>query len=191
MGGVKHEKKRGLKNLNPWVKKLNHGLKIQKIKPRLFGGLKFLQWFSDKTMGRKRAAEQHPVVEIREKRTRSGKTTWAHQIAMLEWLEDANGRNLDLIRGKATSSLHGTLAGAKLTKEDAYKAITDYVNQKCGTNWTYKSGKSRYKNYFKLYKETVRKYDSKTGAKYFLSAEDIGKGLTTIALKLNVRNEIF
>ena len=30
MGGVKHEKKRGLKNLNPWVKKLNHGLKTQK-----------------------------------------------------------------------------------------------------------------------------------------------------------------
>ena len=30
LGGVKHEKKRGLKNLNPWVKKLNHGLKTQK-----------------------------------------------------------------------------------------------------------------------------------------------------------------
>jgi hypothetical protein len=114
---------------------------------------------------------------------RSAKTTWAQQGAMLDWLSIDS--NFKLITGGAQKDMKGVIAGARLKKKDAFAAIADYVNQKCGTRWTVKEGESRFKSYLKMYKKTREAFSDTNGAKYCISLEDIKKGIPTIDAKLN------
>ena len=75
-------------------------------------------------------------------------------------------------------------AGAKLTKKYAYESLADYVNQKCGTSWTYENAEARLKAYLKLYKEISRVYRNPGEEKYCLGQSDFSKGITTLDQKL-------
>jgi len=120
----------------------------------------------------------------KEKHGRGQKTTHYQYIAILEWLEMEPGNNFKLITGDAQSSLTMVIAGTKLTKKYGYESLADYVNQKCGTSWTYENAEARYKAYLKLYKEVSRAYRNPGEEKYCLGQSDYSKGITTIDQKL-------
>ena len=120
----------------------------------------------------------------KEKHGRGQKTTHYQYIAILEWLEMEPGNNFKLITGDAQSGLTMVTAGAKLTKKYGYESLADYVNQKCGTSWTYENAEARYKAYLKLYKEVNRAFRNPGEEKYCLGQSDYSKGITTIDQKL-------
>jgi hypothetical protein len=74
---------------------------------------------------------------------RTQKTTWQQKTAMLEWME-WSPRNFQLITGSVVPG--AVVAGSKLKKRDAYKELADYVNQHCGTKWSWTQAETRYKS---------------------------------------------
>ena len=121
----------------------------------------------------------------KEKHGRGQKTTHYQYIAIVEWLEMEPGNNFKLITGDAQSGLTMVIAGTKLTKKYGYESLADYVNQKCGTSWTYENAEARYKAYLKMYKEISRAYRNPGEEKYCLGQSDYSKGITTIDQKLD------
>ena len=106
---------------------------------------------------------------------RGTQTTWSQRAAMIEWLQNRN--NFNLVSGKATSTMSSVVAGVSTKKTDGYKDLADFVNTRCATTWTEKTGKSRYEATVKKYRDTVRD-SGKTG--FGLTDDHHAKGIHTV-----------
>jgi hypothetical protein len=62
--------------------------------------------------------------------------------------------------------MKGVVAGSKLKKKDAYASLADWVNTKCAQRWTPDIAESRYRSYFKIFKDTKDRFEDVSGAKY-------------------------
>jgi hypothetical protein len=106
-------------------------------------------------------------------------TTWQQRHCILEWLEVRE--NFQLITGGTPPG--PVVAGKKLKKTDAYKALAEYVNLKLGyagppNFWDGTKSKSKYESLLTKYKTTRAKYVDRSGAKFALSEEDLFAGKT-------------
>ena len=72
---------------------------------------------------------------------------------MIDWLSIP--KNFKWINGSLAQE-SAVVAGNKLTKTTAYKAMADHVNLVCGTDWIGSTGKSRFESYLKTYKKAVK-----------------------------------
>jgi hypothetical protein len=104
---------------------------------------------------------------------RGEKTSWAQIQAMVEWLEVPD--NFKLINGIIQGEV---VAGKKTKKSCAYKDIADYVNGKCGSNWTQKEGEARYSSYLAKYKTVKAQLLDNSGAKFCVTDEELAMGIT-------------
>jgi hypothetical protein len=116
---------------------------------------------------------------------RGENTTFGQYSAILEWLEMGNGENFRLITGQATKGMNIVIAGTKTKKRDGFVNMSQFVNEKCKSNWSADNAESRFKSWFKKYTTTKRKFEDNSGAKYCLSDKDIQKGINSIDVKLN------
>lgn len=98
---------------------------------------------------------------------------------MIRWLE--HEPNFRLITGGASQG--PMVAGTKLKKTDAYKALALFVNEECGyltppIMWDAKVALSRYTSMLKTYKQTRADLANGCGPKFCLTPEEIDKGMT-------------
>ena len=89
--------------------------------------------------------------------TRGIKVSFQQKAAMNMWVSVPV--NFNLLVGKPTTGMNGVVAGSKLKKKDAFSNMADFVNGKCGTNWSSKDAETRWRSHYKSYTKTrVRIY---------------------------------
>ncbi|KAI9328143.1 hypothetical protein BDR26DRAFT_874399 [Obelidium mucronatum] len=107
-------------------------------------------------------------------------TTPAQRNAIVAWLEIP--ANFKLITGSAAFN-RTIVAGAKLKKSDAYRALADHVNVVTSAGWTSEQGKTRYDAYLRTYKATKKAAEA-TG--FGVTDEESKKGIKTVDEKLEI-----
>lgn len=73
------------------------------------------------------------------------------------------------------------VAGKKLKKADAYKALASFINDQCKSTWTTDQAKNRYSTYIALYKK-IKRESLTTG--WGVTEDDKASGIYTVEDKL-------